>query len=91
MGAQVAMGAQLAQQMSGAMGGAAAQPAQAAAARYACSSCTFASATEMKFCPQCGKPMRDTAAAPAGADNFCPKCRKMVSGKFCADCGTQTV
>ena len=91
MGAQVAMGAQLAQQMSGAMGGAAAQPAQAAAARYACSACTFASATEMKFCPQCGKPMRDTAAAPAGGENFCPKCRKMVSGKFCADCGTPTV
>lgn len=29
-------------------------------------------------------------AAPAG-ENFCPKCRKMVSGKFCPDCGTQTV
>lgn len=30
------------------------------------------------------------SAQPAG-ENFCPKCRKMVSGKFCPDCGTQTV
>ena len=29
-------------------------------------------------------------AAPAG-DRFCPKCRKMVTGKFCSDCGTETV
>jgi membrane protease subunit (stomatin/prohibitin family) len=29
-------------------------------------------------------------AAPAG-DRFCPKCRKMVNGKFCPDCGTETV
>ncbi len=28
--------------------------------------------------------------APAG-DRFCPNCRKMVNGKFCPDCGTQTV
>ena len=27
---------------------------------------------------------------PAG-DRFCPHCRKMVSSKFCPDCGTQTV
>lgn len=27
---------------------------------------------------------------PAG-DRFCPQCRKMVSSKFCPDCGTQTV
>lgn len=25
------------------------------------------------------------------ADRFCPTCRKMTSGKFCSDCGTQTV
>lgn len=33
------------------------------------------------------------AAAPAAAagDRFCPKCRKMVPGKFCSDCGTETV
>lgn len=30
------------------------------------------------------------AAAPAG-DRFCPTCRKMVSSKFCPDCGTPTV
>lgn len=25
------------------------------------------------------------------AEFFCPKCRKMVSGKFCSECGTKTV
>lgn len=25
------------------------------------------------------------------ADRFCPSCRKMVNGKFCGDCGTETV
>lgn len=29
-------------------------------------------------------------AVPAG-DRFCPSCRKMVSSKFCPDCGTPTV
>ncbi len=29
-------------------------------------------------------------AAPAG-DRFCPKCRKMVTGKYCSECGTETV
>ncbi len=28
--------------------------------------------------------------APAG-DRFCPKCRKMTNGKYCPDCGTETV
>ncbi len=28
--------------------------------------------------------------APVG-DRFCPTCRKMVTGKFCSDCGTATV
>ncbi|MCI5892121.1 MAG: SPFH domain-containing protein [Clostridiales bacterium] len=31
------------------------------------------------------------AAPQQGGDRFCPKCRKMVSGKFCSDCGTPTV
>lgn len=56
LGAQMAVGAQVAQQITG--GGAVQQPAQAAA---------------------------------RARENFCPKCRKMVSGKFCPDCGTQTV
>ena len=30
------------------------------------------------------------AQAPAG-DRFCPKCRKMVTGKYCSECGTETV
>jgi membrane protease subunit (stomatin/prohibitin family) len=95
-GAQVAMGAQMAQQMAGAMGTTPAQqqPAQAtpSGAGYACTSCGFKSASPMKFCPECGKPMAPVQENPAPAgDRFCPTCRKMVAGKFCPDCGTQTV
>ena len=63
----------------------AAQPQQAACV---CASCGYASPTQVKFCPQCGKPMGQPQ--PAG-DRFCPNCRKMVAGKFCPDCGTPTV
>lgn len=55
MGAQMAVGMQMAQQFTGG-----AAPAAAA------------------------------TSIPAG-DRFCPKCRKMVSGKFCNECGTETV
>lgn len=34
--------------------------------------------------------MQGLATAAAG-DRFCPTCRKMTVGKFCSDCGTQTV
>lgn len=55
MGAQMVMGAQLAQEMTKNMQGVA-------------------------------------APAPAVSDDrFCPKCRKMVQGKFCNGCGTETV
>lgn len=27
----------------------------------------------------------------SAGDRFCPTCRKMTTGKFCSDCGTQTV
>lgn len=43
---------------------------------------------------QVTKSMAETQAAQqpnTGPDRFCPKCRKMVSGKFCGDCGTETV
>ncbi|MEA4911122.1 MAG: hypothetical protein VB092_00720, partial [Oscillospiraceae bacterium] len=36
-------------------------------------------------------PAQQTAAQPAAGERFCPKCRRMVTGKFCPDCGTQTV
>ncbi|MDL2253136.1 SPFH domain-containing protein [Ruminococcaceae bacterium OttesenSCG-928-I18] len=97
MGAQVAMGAQMAQQMAGAMGGgqAQAQPAPGAAptaAVYTCAACGNKTDQPAKFCPACGQPMQ---AAPPPAENadgkFCPKCRKMVSSDFCPECGTQTV
>ena len=35
-------------------------------------------------------PQQQAQPQPA-ADRFCPKCRKMVSGKFCSECGTETV
>lgn len=57
MGAQMAMGMEMAKQMTGAMGG----------------------------------NTHQTPQAPTGGDRFCPKCRKMVSSKFCPDCGTETV
>ncbi|MEG1651460.1 MAG: SPFH domain-containing protein [Oscillospiraceae bacterium] len=61
MAAQMAMGAQMAQQMSGAAAVPAAQGSESA------------------------------ASADPAANRFCPKCRKMVSGKFCSECGTETV
>jgi membrane protease subunit (stomatin/prohibitin family) len=88
-GAQMAMGAQMAQQMTSSMGGAAA-PQTAGSAAYACTECGFKSASPMKFCPECGKPMSAVEDKPSG-DRFCPACRKMVAGKFCSDCGGQTV
>ena len=35
-------------------------------------------------------PQQQAQPQPA-ADRFCPKCRKMVSGKFCSECGTETI
>ena len=67
-GAQMAMGAALAQQMANAMNGNATATAQ----------------------PSAQPAAQPAEAAPAG-DRFCPTCRKMVSSKFCPDCGTQTV
>lgn len=32
-----------------------------------------------------------TENAAQSGDRFCPTCRKMVNGKFCSNCGTQTV
>jgi len=97
MGAQLAMGAQMAQQMTGVMGnmqGAATleQQTKAPAANLICTGCGMTSSTPIKFCPECGKPMRvnETEETP-DKEQFCPTCRKMVSGKFCPNCGTPTV
>jgi membrane protease subunit (stomatin/prohibitin family) len=62
MGAQMAVGAQMAQQMT----------------------------------QQMQQSQNNQQAAPQGAqdpslDRFCPKCRVMRSGKFCSECGTETV
>ena len=67
-GMGMAMGMQMAAQMMGQMGQMtqpqAAQPQQAACV---CASCGYASPTQVKFCPQCGKPMGQPQ--PAG-DRF---------------------
>lgn len=90
LGAQIAMGAQLAQQMGGAMN-AGGVGAQAQGAAYVCTQCGKRSTTPIKFCPECGKPVIAESAPSASGDRFCPSCRKMVSGKFCPECGTPTV
>ena len=94
MGAAMAMGQQMAQQMAGAAQSKPAvqqpQPSQEAGT-YVCTGCGKHYASPAKFCMECGKPVvREAQNAPQG-DRFCPNCRKMVSGKFCPDCGTQTV
>lgn len=88
-GMGMTMGMQMAGQMMGMMGQQTApQPQQAACV---CAACGYTSPTVVKFCPQCGKPMGQPQAAQPAGDRFCPTCRKMVAGKFCPDCGTQTV
>lgn len=94
IGAAMAMGQQMAQQMAGAAQSKPAvqqpQPSQEAGA-YVCTGCGKHYASPAKFCMECGKPVvREAQNAPQG-DRFCPNCRKMVSGKFCPDCGAQTV
>lgn len=91
IGAQMAMGAQMAQQMAGAMNGASTQIGTPPAANFVCTGCGSTSSTPIKFCPQCGKPMKAIGETNKVTEQFCPNCRKMVSGKFCPDCGTQTV
>lgn len=92
MGAAMAMGQQMAQQMAGAaQPRPAQQPQPQTAGAYVCTGCGKRYAAPAKFCMECGKPVvQENQTAPQG-DRFCPKCRKMVSGKFCPDCGTQTV
>jgi len=94
MGAQIAMGAQMAQQMTGSMTGTptSEQKPLSPMANFVCTECKFTSSTLTKFCPECGKPMKAMVAEPTtGTDKFCTACRKMVPGKFCPDCGAQTV
>lgn len=64
MGAQMAMGMQMAQVMGQNM--------------------------NMQGLATAAQPTPTPPTAAAG-DRFCPTCRKMTVGKFCSDCGTQTV
>jgi len=93
MAAQFAMGQQMAQQMTQSMSGVGQQQksaSQSVGGSFICTGCGAEYDRPMKFCPECGKPVREKTAQ-SGEDRFCPKCRKMVSGKFCSECGTATV
>ncbi|GHS94803.1 hypothetical protein AGMMS50276_08340 [Synergistales bacterium] len=50
-------------------------------------------AAQMGMGLQMGQQMMSAMQQPAASsgDRFCPTCRKMVSTKFCPDCGAQTV
>ena len=94
MGAQLAIGAQMAQQMAAALidNSKPGTPTGFSAVGLVCTGCGNKNEVPAKFCPECGKPMKvvEPEATPV-AGQFCPACRKMVSGKFCPNCGTQTV
>ena len=85
-GAGMAMGAQLVNQMFSSQSAA---PQNQAASAPPCPNCGAVGAAGAKFCYNCGAPI--PAPASATGDRFCPKCRKMTVGKFCSDCGTETV
>ena len=90
-GAGMAMGAQMAKELFSAPGaspGAPQRPAQEAPQSH-CPGCGAPALDGAKFCHNCGAPL--PAPAPPEGDRFCPKCRKMTQGKFCPDCGTETV
>lgn len=91
IGAQMAMGAQMAGMMTG-ISPSQPAPVASAAASFVCTGCGIISPTASKFCLECGKPMKAAGEEKAsGAEQFCPVCRKMVSSKFCPNCGSQTV
>ncbi len=89
LAAQMAMGMQMAQQMTRQSQQPTPQQANAGAS-WQCTGCGRNFAQAVKFCPECGKEVR-AAGGTVGGDRFCPNCRKMVSGKFCSECGTPTV
>lgn len=96
-GAGIGMGMAMASQMAEAMSSstkapsAASTPAPQQDAGYVCTGCGKPFADRVNFCSACGKPVVAKEVPAAGGDRFCPTCRKMVNGKFCPDCGTQTV
>ena len=68
--------------------GAAEAAKRAAAATAHCPQDGTLAAAGTKFCPECGSPMVQPAAAPAA--DVCPKCGSPANGaKFCPECGTK--
>ncbi len=76
MGAQMAMGVQMAQQMMGAINQTPMQNQQA---------------QQRQAQQPYQTPDQQPQQAASAGDRFCPSCRKMVTGKFCSECGTATV
>ena len=92
MGAQMAMGAQMMQQMSGTFQ----NPAQTGApvqqqspAAGTCQKCGAALAPGAKFCANCGTPVAAPAPVSGAGFKFCSECGAKVDAhaKFCPECG----
>ncbi len=84
VGAQIAVGAEMARQMAGSLSG----QKKASGGAYVCTGCGKPFDEPCNFCSECGKQVVKREQA---GGQFCPKCRKMVEGNFCPDCGTKTV
>jgi len=95
LGAQIAMGQQIAQQMSHSMNNSSPNlNTQQNTGNFICTGCGKTYSSAAKFCSDCGKPVvaanQGSQTATPG-DKFCPTCRKMTSGNFCPECGTKTI
>lgn len=88
MGAQFAVGAEMARQMADAFSQKENGKTSSSGANYICSGCGKRFSEPCNFCNDCGKKV---VSCQQQGDRFCPKCRKMVNGNFCPDCGTKTV
>ena len=94
LGAQIAMGHGMAQQMNQYINPSSNSNVQSSSKTYICTGCGKVYTSPAKFCSDCGKPIVESsqqAQTESAGSMFCPKCRKMTNGKFCPDCGTQTV
>ncbi|NLG37918.1 MAG: zinc-ribbon domain-containing protein [Clostridiales bacterium] len=92
-GVGLGAGAALGQAFAGAMN----QPAAPPAATAVCPHCVAQAPADAKFCPVCGKAMKQPEAAcvacdkPIGADaKFCPHCGAGQQGAKCPGCGAET-
>ncbi len=88
IGAQIAVGAEMARQMANSFSQGGAEKAPARGGAYVCTGCGKRYSQPCNFCQDCGK---QVVPCQRQGDRFCPQCRKMVEGNFCPHCGTKTV